>query len=323
MSAAAGSQAVERLRNYFLGARTCEPWSRRVGLEVETLFVDGRTAEPIGWPTSQAILRRLAAAPGWRTGAIHGDLVTELGRGGTALKYDTGWNIFELITEPYRLSDHARLFADATLCLAELYEAAGQSGARPLATHSDGCRSDTVAPCGPSYELSRRLNGPSIRYLAHIASVHYNFDLCSVDEGMAWIAALAALYERRQWPPAEAQACWREFLAEADAGYEKRRFGAPPVTFRDYVAELAGFKVFVAPSDGGPRLVQPPRRLDQGFPDDHDLFVKFVWWWSRLRVRGGQLVLEARAVPRADDGALAMVFELLCRALGIDVTPCG
>ncbi len=32
---------------------------------------------------------------------------------------------------------------------------------------------------------------------------------------------------------------------------------------------------------------------------DIDLFLRSVWWWFRLRVRGENLVLEIRDVPRS------------------------
>ena len=44
-------------------------------------------------------------------------------------------------------------------------------------------------------------------------------------------------------------------------------------------------------------------------------------WWNRLRVRGGNLVLEARGIPRGSDEDLRNNVLLLLRELDIRTLP--
>lgn len=100
------------------------------------------------------------------------------------------------------------------------------------------------------------------------------------------------------------------------AGYEPERFGPPPTDFEAYLAALARLKLFMNRGGESFALLKPPRTLDAVDDPDLDWFVTFVWWWTRLRVRSGRLVLEVRPVPRSTDADLAAVFAELRAAAG-------
>ncbi len=54
-------------------------------------------------------------------------------------------------------------------------------------------------------------------------------------------------------------------------------------------------------ADGYPTMCTPARPFAQTPDADMELFLRSIWWYSRLRVRGGTLVLEVRFIPRGSD----------------------
>jgi hypothetical protein len=72
---------------------------------------------------------------------------------------------------------------------------------------------------------------------------------------------------------------------------------------------LASLKAYFKADLDGVFLLQPPQPLYEVPDADLELFVSYVWWWTRLRVRNSKLVLELRAIPRGNDEDLLSALE--------------
>lgn len=91
-----------------------------------------------------------------------------------------------------------------------------------------------------------------------------------------------------------------------------------PTSFNDlYKSVLTRLRCYVNREDDHYWLLDPPVLLAAAPHVDLDLFVTYVWWWTRLRVRRGQLVLEVRAIPRRADASLAVDVQEIVSVLAM------
>ncbi len=317
---------MKRLIDYFARAVTGRPDKRRCGFEVETLFVD-RAGRPIDRLTSQAIFHALAEKEGWTvTKTTAQNEIVLLEQAGWSLSYELGWNNLELATpaSASRLADNW----DATRQrLLQLYRAARSLGARPLFHPFDRhLNVDTLMLPDQRDQIWIRLDGrDALQPLGHFSSVHLNLDLVSIEEGLELISRLDTSYFPRRIVPDNPivwrhDQIWRTYVRESLAGYEPDRYGYPIAgSLESYCGKIATFKVVMNRlADGSLALVENPKPFGQTPDINIDLFLRSVWWYARLRVRNGQLVLEVRNIPRFDDLTNAGDICRLAQFLGID-----
>ncbi|MBD3281375.1 hypothetical protein GF391_01375 [Candidatus Uhrbacteria bacterium] len=301
------SAGVHRLAGYFMCDRfinELRPYTRKIGLEVETLFIDRTSGRPICRETSQKMLLRLVSSSAWKIKEIKGDTIVRLAQAESTLIFDLGWNNVELVTPTWpadRFLFEGLAWTNARLT--ELYAAAEYYNARPAKTCYDGHADlDTLVMPDERDQIWTELDGPILCSLGHIASVHVNIDLKSMSEGFEFIKQLNKFYKDHDWPPKKVREIWERYIAKSYAEYEPTRYGPPPETRSDYLRQLAGYKVMMNTSrDGELQRMTKAETFYQIPIVDYELFVRSVWWWNRLRVRNNHLVLEARGIPRGND----------------------
>lgn len=300
---------MDRLRDYFIEAQTCSSSNRHFGIELETLFVNKEDNKPISLQVSQKMMQDMVCLYKWQVIVEYHGFISEITNEGYCLKYDVGWNLFELTTPAVPVLQSNNLFATLAKYIKNLYSCAEQHNAVSLKGYCDNNKSNTLIPATELEELYLELNGNSLTYLGHIAAIHYNIDLTSVQEGMSWISILETMYANQGWPPPESQYYWNCFLQESEANYEPQRYGPAPQNFEEYLSCLSNFKVFLNKVNNKVFLETPPPTFKNCFEVDLNWFVTFVWWWTRLRVRNNKLVLEIRAVPRGNDSEISLNFN--------------
>lgn len=293
-----GGNIMERLKSYFSTAKTVSTSGRQVGIEVENLLVDQNDGLPISEETSQAIFGYLANSIGWQVEEIRNGKKVRLKRGGFSLYYELGWNNFELVSPPYGIGDE-RLFSDSQSYLLEIVAASSNFGTLVTGLSWDGSVLNTLMIPDRRDEIWLELDGEALFGLGHIAAIHYNLDLLSVEEGMSFIVKLLPFFEKMGWPPRENRAIWEDYLKNSKASYQSGRYGPPPSDFDEYCCRLGEYKVVMNLMNGGSlEIARPAVPFVECQNPNIDMFLRSVWWWMRLRVRGGKLVLEIRDVPR-------------------------
>jgi len=315
---------MQRLRDYFLGAQTCTPATRRFGLESENLFGarhhhDGRIYRPISIGQSQQIMRWMAAIPGWSVAEQKGNLVTKVEGLGFTIVYELGHSNLEVITPTVPVSRSDALIGPLTMVHNMMAKAACPTSehAVMLAMPYDRWENiDTLVMPDKRDEIWKQLDGPVLTVLGHIASLHINIDLTSIEEGMAWIAQINRIRNEQGWPDADVERIWQRYLLESRAGYEPDRYGPAPETFADYIERLSQLKVVMNTAPDGLQIADPQRPFAACEHVDIEMFLRSVWWGARLRVRDGKLVLEIRDIPRRGDEHIHDDFELLRSELG-------
>ena len=289
---------MQRLKKYFCTAEITPKEQRTLGLEIETLFTSDN--QPISLETSQAIMSELIKNFSWDKKAETNNIITNVEKGGFNIIYELGWNSFELISPPFLLSELGKLIAKYKQRLQELYSCARAYGAEPIFQPSDGFHNNTLIIPDKRDEIWLELDGPVLKELGHIASVHYNLSLESIEEGMKLIKKINNLYKILDIPPLSVRLAWQKYIKESRAGYEKNRYAPPPETFNAYCQNLSELKVVMNRS-GGKLLRIKPTPFYQLNKVDIELFLRSVWWWTRLRKRNKKLVLEIRGFPRVTD----------------------
>jgi hypothetical protein len=301
----------ELLSEYFNASRKCVPASRKIGLEVETLYVDAKTGAPIPRGTSQSMMRWLTRSGGWTIETEVDGCITELRRDGFSLLYEAGWNLFEVVTPPVQVGEIDQLLHGLLACLSSVHKAADSAGGVPVFYHCDNSLENTVVRLSELEALLWNLNGPAMGILAHIASVHLNIDLTSIDEGIEWIRQSNRMFSDRLWPPRESLLYWTLFLSSSTAQYEASRVGPAPEGWAEYLTALSKHRSYALHEAGKWHVPEARARFPKSFHDDEeiDMFLAFIWWWSRLRVRGGMLTIEVRAIPRGLDSDIKTVID--------------
>lgn len=289
-----------RLRQYFESAQTSDPAERRIGFEVETLFVDGA-----GEPLSEAQGRQVFDAcvdGGWSAG----EEGWELRRDGFLITPEVGAGNIELITPPRAIDDVDRLVDETLDELKEVYRAAADHDAHPVFEPYDGFQhvDNVLLPDERDRKWASVDGRDALTFLGHIASVHVTVDLASIAEGFAWTAAVNAFADERGWPAPETERIWSDYLEASRVDYETGRAGPAPESFEAYLSALRSYVVVMDREDDGGlhRLTpDPPRLADLEASVDLPTFLGTVWFHTRLRVLGERLVLEIRAFPRRSD----------------------
>jgi hypothetical protein len=275
------------------------------------------------------MMKTLVRQHDWQIKTMKGGCIAELAKRESdahslewLLCYDLGWNLFELITPTDRVGNRT-LFDETCFHLQnELYTAAKEENAEPVIGCADESDENTLMLPDDRDQVWLELDGPALQHIGHIASVHYNIDLVNVAEGMAWMERLNSIYRASGWPPTQVRSRWSKYLNGSQARYESTRYGPPPTRFDDYLELLCAHKVVMQriSDDGSLTMVPAPQPLAVGRPEgfEEEMFLRSVWWWSRLRVRGRQLVLEIRGTPRQSDDAIHRDWtHKLSPALGI------
>src|SRR6266487_2343478 len=101
---------MDRLDNYFYSARTTDGGNRTFGIEIETLFVDRVTRNPIDERCSQLLMSHLASTGKWKPKTIFNGYILEMTVNGYVLKYDVGFNLLEITTPTALVSSKEALF---------------------------------------------------------------------------------------------------------------------------------------------------------------------------------------------------------------------
>lgn len=289
---------MQRLKAHFKNAKCIEPQQRLMGIEIETLFLDCETRQPILQFQSQRILKNLANS-GWEITQRKNGFIVQLEKDGFVILYELGCNNLELYTPPLPTND-IDVFLELEMKLATMHEAAFPADAVAVSKPWDEFRTNTLMIPDKRDEIWLELDGPVLYGLGHIASIQFNIDLCSIDEGMKWIRRLNQLYPKLGWPYAANLEIWDEYITGSYAKYETGRYGpAPDASFSEYVNKLAQYKMVMQKPNGDLEIQNPALPfIETENINNVELFLRSVWWYTRLRVRNGKLVLEIRDIPR-------------------------
>lgn len=288
---------MKRLKKYFENANVCRPNERKADIETESLFVDIKSEKPISLDQSRNIMENLTNT-GYGVSEKKNGQIAKVEKNGVIIFYELGWNNFEIITPPVSLKQIDALIDINNKALEDLRLSGRFAGAKMLNSSWDGSLSNTLAIPDKRDEIWLDLDGPSLYGLGHIASIHYSIDLISIEEGMGWIKILNGYFKKTGWPPKDNFSIWKNYINGSYAKYEKNRYGQPPDNFEIYCKRLASYKVVMNRSGGALSIANPPLPFSKTKDIDIDLFLRSVWWWSRLRVRSGNLALEIRDIPR-------------------------
>ncbi|MFC1787886.1 hypothetical protein ACFLZY_01560 [Patescibacteria group bacterium] len=312
---------MKRLFDFFHNAKGCHPNKRRVGLEIETLFID-KNGLPISFPLSQAIFVSLAKTGDWKIAKEKNGVITHLVNPGSdfELFYELGWNNFELTTPTWLIEEIA--WGEILANLDQLYSTAETLGAYPVFSFTDDCLlHDTLALPDKRDHIWAELDGrQALRVLGHIATVHFNLDLVSLDQGMDYIRQINGYYSRAKSDPTSHQhdEIWMSYIRNSKAQYETDRYGfAPDYSSYHYFRRLSELKVVMTCQNNKLKLCRLARPFSQTEAVNLDLFLRSVWWHSRLRVRGGTLVLELRNNLRGADEMIEEEWTKIKQILGL------
>ena len=311
-----------RLRQFFEGAETTDASVRRVGLEVETLFIDA-SGEPLDEAQGRGVFAALRES-GWRPDGDGPSARWDLRREGFLITPEVGAGNIEMITPPRQVRAVDRLVDETADRLEALYEAAKAERARPIFGAYDGAQhvDNILLPDERDHKWAQVDGRPALKHLGHIASVHVTLDVASLEEAFDWTAAVNDLARDRGWPAAETERVWSDYLTASRVDYDPGRAGPAPESFDAYIEKLQSFHVVMDRTESGElrRLgPDPPRLADIEATVDLPTFLRTVWLQTRLRVIEGRLALEVRVVPRRSDEALARDVRELLDTLGVAV----
>jgi hypothetical protein len=298
---------------------TVESRDRRVGVEVETLFLDDDD-HPLTCEKADAVFGTLEQR-GWQCLEDQKSGGRALRKGDFSIKPEVGAGNLEVISPPRIVRERDGLVDELLARLDDLYAAAAEVGAQPVFAAYDGHRDvDNILLDNERDRRWTQVDGrDALKVLGHIASVHVTLDLCSIDEGFRLIRALNELGRERGWPPESVASTWAHYFARSRCDYAPERFGEAPETFDAYLELLRGFKVVVDRASDG-QLIVPDgdlRRFGDVESDVHlPTFLGTVWLNTRLRRIGDTLALEVRFIPRSTDAVLRDDIDAVVRRLG-------
>jgi hypothetical protein len=310
---------LTELASHFETAETVQPRDRRVGIEVETLFL-GDDDHPLTSEKADGVFTELEQR-GWDSREDEKSRGRELQRGEFSIKPEVGAGNLEVISPPRLVRERDGLVDDLLARLDDLYAAAAAVGAQPVFAAYDGHRDvDNILLDNERDRRWTQVDGrDALKVLGHIASVHVTLDLRSIDEGFGLIRALNELARDRGWPPESVSSTWEHYFARSRCDYASDRFGEAPETYKAYLELLRGFKVVVDRASDG-QLIVPDgdlRRFGEVESDVHlPTFLGTVWLNTRLRRIGDTLALEVRFIPRSTDAELRDDIDAVVRRLG-------
>lgn len=280
---------MQRLLNYFHDTQLAGPLADRIGMEVETSFID-KNGNPISVECSQEILQKLP----WQVVNTKGSWITELQTpDGSRVLYELGRQNLELSLIPYQANlviQKGREFLD------QIYSMAESVGAFPYFAPILETNQDLLMIPDERDSAWLKLDGRlALNLLANCSSVQFTFDV-SFQQAIKYLAKLLSRLPEflRNYPQDE---LWRRYIAESRAGYREDRYGGPSSfeSVEDYCTQL--FKHDV---------VSKARLIPQNEIDEYDigLFIRSVWWYFRLRRYNDNLCVEVRPLPRREDSEL-------------------
>jgi hypothetical protein len=258
---------------------------RRVGLEVETDFVEISTGHPISLETNRKIF---ATGNPWPKDVA---MYRELGR-----------QKIELAVGP--CNSPQELLVRAHESLNWLYRVAEQQGARPVFKSDIGTNENLLMVVEPRDQLWAALDGEmSLEELCRCSSVQFTVDVHPEDAteilNRLWSARLHEI------DYAENNAHWQKYITTSHFRYRADRYAGPGhfESLADYAHKLNMHEV--AMHNG-----QPVRLVAEETPDlNMELFLRSIWWHYRLRRYGETLTVEIRPFARRGDDCLKGVLE--------------
>lgn len=295
---------MKRLVEYFLDDVVSFVRDRKIGVEVETQFLD-KSRKPITVGVSQAIVRELVVNHGWTISKKKSWLITEIvAPDGDKILYELGRHNIELATSVLSRNEVWR-FTQTKLnqlyAVAEHYEAYPFFG--PIVKTDENL---LVIPDERDAVWLALDGKDALNLLARCSAVQFTIDISPV-EAIGYLNVLGSAIDvfLRDYPQ---DALWRRYIAESPAGYDPSRYGGPLIfrDFEDYCYQLSKHKVVV-----GSQLVPFEEVSDLDIP----LFLRSVWWYFRLKRYGRQLCIEVRPLARKNDsfiwGQFLRVKDLL------------
>lgn len=291
---------MKRLLNYFRDTRQAGSITDRIGMEVETSFVD-REDKPISVQSSQQILKSLP----WQAAVTKGSLITELqASDGSRILYELGRQNLELSLAPYPRN---QVITKGKEFLGQLYSAAESAGAFPYFGPILDTEDDLLMIPDKRDSTWLKLDGrPALNLLTKCSSVQFTLETSEQNATQYLNKLLSHLPEFLSNYPQDA--LWRKYIAESNAGYREDRYGGPSSfnSLEDYCAQL--FKHDIVSKTG---------LIPQSELDDYDinLFIRSVWWYFRLRRYNNNLCIEVRPLPRRKDSDLEYQLEQVLNCL--------
>lgn len=284
------SMMPKSLEEYFLNGADRSSSLDRVGMEVETMFVD-TNGTPISLECSKRMLELLSKS-GWSISQKKGSIITELKKGGNKILYELSRANIELAVEP---SIESCIVGKARNLLQEIYAAGNSVGAEPFfgpVLEVDDPAELLVIP-DERDAIWLELDGrAALGNLARCSAVQFVFDV-DPNDAIVVLNRLGSVIDHflEDYPQ---QALWKKYIRESRAGYLPLRYGGPLIfkDFGDYCNELVKHAVVL---DG--KLVPPSDAGDFDIP----LFLRSIWWYFRLRRYGSRLCIEVRPLPRRED----------------------
>jgi hypothetical protein len=287
------------MQEYFANSKTRGTVTgKKVGLEVETMFVDADTHTPILSKVSHSIRY---TRPG-RPRSLRRPTL-ELGR-------------HNIEIAPGPATSFAEALEMTAGSLSWLYETAAQHNAVPLfAPYGDWAEDLLDESTDPRDKLWLNLDGKTaLEQLCRCASVQFTVDVHPADA----VGIINELRRRgvHQLDYAENDRQWQLYISTSQANYRPDRYGGPEgfEDLSDYCHELTRHNVVMHRG----RMVNQPYGQVRGFKPD--LFLRSVWWHFRLRVYGADsqtLALECRPFARRTDADISAYWQQIAPVFGL------
>jgi len=282
---------MQKLHDYFTQGLDKRSASDRVGMEVETSFVDGK--KPASIRQSQQIFQTLLG-DGWKIENRKGELVTTIiDTFGNRMLYELGRQNIEVSTIPAT----ALTVIDACRATLErLYFAARHGGLEPYFGPILPTREDLLVIPDERDATWLGLDGrKALRPLARISAVQFTLDV-TPELVVPYLNALGAHVDvfLADYPQ---DRIWKQYIEASEAGYHPLRYGGPLhfKSLEDYCFQLSKHAVVQ-----GTHLVPYKKAQELNIP----LYIRSIWWYFRLRRYGTSLCIEVRPIPRRGDSQL-------------------
>ncbi len=283
--------APDKLFRYFTDGTQNTVTGQRVGMEIETSFVD-QYGRPITVEQSRAILAR---------GADYRPSYANV-------KRELGQQMLELNLDPQRSRDD--LFGTMYEGLYWLYGIAAEYGAFPLTQPDfDPASGLLVTAEDPRDDLWLQMDGRGpLEQLTRCSSVQFTVDV-NPEDAIPFLnnaRGVSAQYRANNMR-------WEQYIAGSRANYRADRYKGPSnfADMGDYVRQLTQNNVVMEQG----RAHNEPIENFEDF--DRDLFLRSVWWGNRLRRYGDTLAVEMRQFGRCPDENIPNIWADVASQVGI------